>query len=186
MDPVEDALTRRPTAVEKAREGLAESPRWSKVMLGVAGGMVLFGAVLWMVEGSGTGPAASGAEAPGGAGLVPQGTPPPSGSGVEEEPGWSPAFLKMGFGFFVGFAIGFTLRTFLKLAMLAFGFLFLSLFALSSAGLVTVEWETMGNVFEGWFAHIGDQFSGLKSLITGSLPATGLGAFGLYAGLRKG
>lgn len=197
MEPVEEKA--RPSlkewALDKGRTTWADVAKWKKVMLAVSAGMIVLGLLVALFEPGGaqdplvTRPGAQGpgstALGPEGTALVPGGVPSPAVDPEASNPGWSPAFLKMGFGFFVGFAVGFTLRTFLKLAVFAFGLLFLALFAMSSAELITVEWERIGDVFGGWFERVGEQMKGLQTLITGALPATGLGTFGLYAGLRK-
>lgn len=183
-------------ALDKGRTTWADVAKWKRVMLAVSAGMVVVGLIVALFEPGGAedplmarqgGPQNPGAAlVPGGTELVPGGVPTPEGE-TQETGGtvWSPAFLKMGFGFFVGFAIGFTLRTFLKLALFACGLMFLAMFWMSSAELITVEWERIGALFGGWFERVGEEITGLQSMITGSLPATGLGAFGLYAGLRK-
>ena len=116
--------------------------------------------------------------------LVPDGTRTGDPSAEGEVP-WSEAIFKYGFSFFVGFAMGYAVRSFLKLALIFVGVLAICLFALDYAGFVTVEWEAMDKAFSGLMERVKTQVSGFRSFITGSLPSAGLAATGLYAGFRK-
>jgi len=162
-------------------------PRWKKVLLAGAGVSVVIGLVLLIVEPAAA-PTGGGATPPGGgAGLVPDGVARSElPAGADGGTTWSPLFLKMGFSFFVGFAVGYVLRTFLKLTLLIAGVIALALFGLQQAGLVEVQWDRMGEMFDALIGHVREQASGLQTLLTGSLPAAGLGGLGLFTGFRKG
>jgi uncharacterized membrane protein (Fun14 family) len=162
-------------------------PRWHKGLLIAAGAMVGVGLVLALVESGSASPAASGgAPPPRGASLVGGGAAASDTGTAAESGGWSPVFLKMGFSFFVGFAVGYVSRMFLKIVMLVAGTIALSMFGLSQLGLVEVHWQQMSDVFDSVMGHVRDQATGFRKLFTGSLPAAGLGALGLFTGFRKG
>lgn len=98
---------------------------------------------------------------------------------------WSPAIFRLGFSFFVGFAIAFAVRTFVKFSLIALGMFFLLLFGLQYAGFITVEWgliEQRYNESQSWIAS---QFSSFKDFVTGELPSAGLFATGFIIGFRK-
>lgn len=187
--PVDDSDS-LPAGAGAPKSGRPPLPRWKKVLLLLAGVCVVIGVVLLIVEG-GAGPQTSGGGGntpSGGAGLAPDGVSRaelPQGE-QESDTAWSPLFLKMGFSFFVGFAIGYVFRTFLKLSLLAAGVIALALFGLQQAGLVEVHWEKMSGMFDAVMGHVREQASGFKTLLTGSLPAAGLGGLGLFTGFRKG
>lgn len=117
--------------------------------------------------------------------VLPDGQPGPGSSTSLAETPWSEAIFRYGFSFFLGFACGYAVRSFLRLALFFVGVVALSLFALDYAGFVTVEWDAMDQAFSGLLTRIQEQAQGFRSFITGSLPSAGLAGFGLLAGFRK-
>lgn len=99
---------------------------------------------------------------------------------------WSPAIFRLGFSFFIGFCIGYAVRTFLKLSMLAIGLLALALFGLQYAGIVDVDWQAASGHYDSIAEWIRAQTSSFTAFIQGHLPSAGLAAFGLIAGFRRG
>lgn len=98
---------------------------------------------------------------------------------------WSPAIFRLGFSFFVGFAIAYAVRTFVKFSLIALGMFFLMLFGLQYAGFITVEWGIIQERYEesqGWLAS---QFGSFKDFVTGELPSAGLFATGFVIGFRR-
>lgn len=98
---------------------------------------------------------------------------------------WPKAVFKVGFSFFIGFVAAFALRMFLKVALLAAGFMVLALFGLQYSGLVEVKWGAMEERYNTASSWIRDEFSSISSFLTGYLPASGAGLAGIYAGLRR-
>jgi uncharacterized membrane protein (Fun14 family) len=94
-------------------------------------------------------------------------------------------FVKGGFGLFVGFAIGFAIRAFIKLATVIIGFYLLTLTMLAYAGWVEIHWDIMEGQFNGLISNLGAQFESFKAFLTGSIPSSGLTAAGLAGGLRQ-
>ena len=127
-----------------------------------------------------------------GARRQPAESPPASTQRSSESPGsddlvekWSPAMIRGGFGFFVGFAIGLALRIFLRLSIVFIGLNLLLLFGLSYMGWLEVHWETIGSQFYQWKLSLEEQFTEFKTFISGSLPTVGLSGAGLFTGFRK-
>lgn len=170
---------------EKKRAGLA---MWQRVLVlaaillmvgGVAMGVFLGGAdttpttnttdpsglVRGLAPGSGGQP---GAAAPGEAGIS-----------------WSPVVFRWGFSAFAGFAIGYALRSFLKLSLFAIGFFILMLLGLEYAQIIEVKWDTMADRYDEASSFIGAQTKSFVGFVTGKLPAAGLATAGLVAGLKR-
>lgn len=165
-------------AVEAAAKS---APKWVKILLVVAGLLLVTGVVLKLIEPT----PAPGTMSAGSASLVDaQGQPIP-GSG-QAEPDWAPGFLKMGFSFFVAFAVGYAARKFLKVALVVAGCIFAVFFLGQYVGALEVKWQVMEGWWDGFTANAGKQFESMKTFITGSLPAAGLAGLGLFAGFKAG
>ncbi len=107
-------------------------------------------------------------------------------SGGDELVGkWSPAMIRGGFGFFVGFAVGLVLRIFFRVSIVVIGLNLLLLFGLSYMGWLEVHWETIEAQFDQWMLSLEQQFTQFKTFISGSLPTLGLSGVGLFTGFRK-
>lgn len=114
------------------------------------------------------------------------GTPQSSANGLDDVP-WSRALVTFGFSFFVGFAIGYAARAFLRISLVFLGVFLvgLFLFLLHSKGWVQIEWNAMEASFNAAMNTLGDEFSRFRNFITGSLPQTGMAGLGLWTGFRK-
>lgn len=159
--------------------------RGAKLGIAVATLLVLLGIVLKLVEPA---PSEMSVNTTGTANLldaqgnpIPNQDPPPA---ADSE--WAPGFLKMGFSFFVCFALGYAARKFLKLGLVLFGVMFAFLYLMMHLGYVQVDFGAMGEDFERFRDNAFDQFDSIKSFITGSLPSAGLGALGLVLGFKQG
>lgn len=113
----------------------------------------------------------------------------PTGAATAQQPvtdPWSPAIFRMGFSFFVGFAMAFALRTFAKVTLVSAGIFFLLLFGLQYAGLVEVKWTAMADRYDSSQAWLKAQLGGFQAFVTGYLPSAGAGLAGLGLGfIRK-
>ena len=164
-------------------------PLWKKVLFAVASLFVVIGLVLLAVEPSGVGGDLSTSQSPGG---MPEGATgfdaTIGGQTSDQAPGESelgPVFLKLGFSFFVGFAVGYAFRAFLKLTLIFVGVLLIALFLLSYAQWVTVNWDTMARTFEMFVDAVQADAQAFQSFVTGSLPQAGLASLGLVAGFKR-
>jgi len=180
----------KPDAPRKAEAALRKPlPRWKKVSLGLATLSIVFGFVLAALGSSESEPDRPpvASELGGGQKLLPgTSSGSPAQSTESDAAGdWSPFFIKGGFGFFVGFCIGYALRAFFKISAVAMGVFLLALFGLSYAGVVDVDWATIESYFESFVARLREEGQGFKSFITGSLPSAGLASLGLVAGFRR-
>jgi uncharacterized membrane protein (Fun14 family) len=97
----------------------------------------------------------------------------------------SPFMVKGGFGLFIGFAIGFAIRAFLRLAIVITGFYLLVLSMMAYAGLIEIHWNLMDTQFTNLLSRLGAQFESFKTFLTGAIPASGLTALGFVVGLRR-
>ena len=203
--PEEPTVEPGPRASDPAREGESarafrwgQPPRWSKILLAVAAVMMLVGAGLELSGGDGD----AGSRGSAGVETVDGGAPPNTlvAGGGESDPGTatvgepaegeaqgslSPFFLKGGFGFFLGFAMGYALRAFFKLALLVCGVFALGLTALAYTGLVEIDWTTMGGYFDAFVERVRAEAGDFRTFLTGSLPSAGMAALGLVAGFRR-
>ena len=99
---------------------------------------------------------------------------------------YSPFFIKSGFSFLVLFFVGMAARMFFKIGGLFVGVLALVLIGMNELGWIVVHWDVMSDQWDSVAGKIVDQADGLKTFITGSLPAAGAGSVGLFAGFKKG
>lgn len=172
-------------------QALKELRPWKKIMLGMSVLLILGGILLSLAEEPTV--ASTGAEGggrpggPAGALVDPSQAPGGGGSQAGQAPAdpWSAGLFRLGFSFFAAFCVGYAARATFKLIALGCGFAFLFLFVLSYVGLITVDWVGFDRAFESMAQRIADEASHFRTFITGSLPATGLAALGLYAGFRR-
>jgi len=112
---------------------------------------------------------------------------PRSAADAEGEPDvlWPGAVFRLGFGFFVGFCIGYAARMFMRLSFVAIGVVLLALFGLQYAGLISVDWTAMSEIFDRVAVWLRPNLAGFKNFITGTLPSAASGLGGLIIGLKK-
>ncbi len=161
-------------------------------MLIGAAALVVLGLVLTLV-GGGEPPPRSELNTPTGAGtgtgagaFVGQDPNAPGAKAPPPESPWGPGFLRMGLSFFVGYAVGAVLRAFLRLSLLFIGVIVLIHVGLAHLGMITVHWDQVERLWSAFTARVASDFGDLRTVLTGSLPQAGLGAMGLFAGLRRG
>jgi uncharacterized membrane protein (Fun14 family) len=113
--------------------------------------------------------------------------------GTESEPAtdktalelYTPALFRLGFAFFVGFAIAFAIRAALKVVLIVAGAVLLLLIGLQMAGLVTVNWSAMDGMYQSATAWLADQTRSLAAFIRGYIPSGATAATGFGIGLLK-
>jgi uncharacterized membrane protein (Fun14 family) len=177
------------------RAWLASLPRWKKVTLVAAVGIVVVaGAVSLATTGSlgssgGTAPAPAGS---GGTMLGPSsslvngsgGSGTAGGAAPVAEPA-SKGVFRLGFSFLAGFCIGAFVRAALKVAAIAFGFWLLATMALSYFDVLTVDWTAISSLWDRFAANVEREWGSFQTFVTGSLPAAGLAVTGLALGLKR-
>ena len=93
----------------------------------------------------------------------------PGGFGADPPPGPSEFasllnevfFLKLGFSFMVGLAVGYALKVAFKIALIVIGVILLGVFGLQYAGVAHVDWsgvEVHYNGLAGWLSAHGGVF----------------------------
>lgn len=97
----------------------------------------------------------------------------------------SGAVFRLGFGFFAGFAIGYAMRTFVKITLVVVGVALLGLFGLQYAGLVDVDWEKISGGFQSFGSWATAQTKDFANFITGYLPSASAGLAGAFVGFRR-
>lgn len=98
---------------------------------------------------------------------------------------WSPALFRGGVGLFLGFAMGFVLRLFVRMVAIVVGVQLLALFVFSYLGWVEVHWGAIDTHVKGWFTSWGSEFNSFRSFVTGHLPSTVLATLGTWVGWRR-
>lgn len=98
---------------------------------------------------------------------------------------WVALAAYMGFSFFVGFAIGFAVKTFLKIMFFVVGTLLLVLFVLQYNDMIHVNWASFEGAYDGLIAWISPHLGGLKNFITANLSSAAMAGMGLFLGLRR-
>ncbi|NEV63852.1 FUN14 domain-containing protein [Thiorhodococcus minor] len=87
-------------------------------------------------------------------------------------------FLKLGFSFMVGLAMGFALKIAFKIALFVVGLTLLALFGLQLAGVIDVNWGGMEVHYDGmaswlgaaagsFFGYVGDNLTSAASFFAG-------------------
>jgi uncharacterized membrane protein (Fun14 family) len=169
-------------------------PAWAKLLAVASVGLMAVGLALPFVGGGEPAVPPTGAKsaaAPGGAGLTGEASP---GPGVAEPAapergaaGWGPSVFRVGFSFFVGFAVAYALRSFVKLAVVALGFFFLALFGLQYAGIIEVRWALLAERYNDISGDLQSRAAGLWSSMSAVLPSAASATTGLMAGFwRRG
>lgn len=183
--------------VDSTRGPIAQIPMWKKLLVAFSLMLMVVGGAMSVVGAmsSGDAPDAARSGSGNGSGLV-TGFAPTTGERGESGEGdalpatsdgdWSPALFKLGFSFFVGFAIAFALRTFVKISIIAIGMFLLIHFALEYYGFISVNWDVFDDRYDSVADWLGRQTSSFRDFITGSLPSAASATAGLVLGFRKG
>ena len=98
---------------------------------------------------------------------------------------WVALAAYMGFSFFVGFAIGFAVKTFLKIMFFVVGTMLLVLFVLQYNGMIHVNWASFEGSYNALITWISPHLGGLKNFITANLSSAAMAGLGLFWGLRR-
>ncbi len=98
---------------------------------------------------------------------------------------WSPTLFRMGFGFFVGFAIAFALRSFVKISLVAIGLGLLLLLFLQWQGLIDVDWEQAGEHWDTFTAWASEQTRSFTAFVSGYFPSAAASLGGFVVGFRR-
>ncbi|MFG0275725.1 MAG: FUN14 domain-containing protein [Phycisphaerales bacterium] len=123
---------------------------------------------------------------PGAQGFAPTDSGEAGGAGdPASESGISPALFRLGFSFFVGFAIAFAVRSFIKVSLAVVGLYLLLTFGLEYAGLLEVRWGAVAEQYDSVAAWLRAETGSFRSFITGRVPAAGAALAGLGIGFTR-
>jgi len=189
------------------KKGRRPLPRWKKCMLAMAAALVVVGVGLRVatalqedggrnvVQDPRTGDDTSVETADLRWSLVDSGdrTPPVSprtqetaSEGASTLGEWSPSLVKGGFGFFLGFCVGYALRTFFRIGAVVIGLVLMVFLGLSYAGVLPpLDWAAIEEPFNRLAESVGEQASGFKTFLAGNLPSAGLSGLGVFTGVKK-
>ena len=99
---------------------------------------------------------------------------------------YSPALMKGGMSFFIGFCMGFAVRTFFRISAFVIGAALLLVFALMYFGVMPQpDWAALEEHFNRVASSLWDQASGFRKFVEGNLPSTGAAAAGLFTGFKR-
>jgi len=171
-------------------------PGWKKSLLWLSVALMIAGAAMQTYAWLAPDAPQKAAERQGGIGDLAPGLQPTEGGGEamgEPEPPaeqspldrWSPTIFRLGFSFFVGFAIGYAVRTFVKISIITIGVVLLLLFGLQYAGVIEVNWQSMEAHYETAVSWLREQTSSFAAFVRGYLPSAASAAGGFVIGFRK-
>ncbi len=110
----------------------------------------------------------------------PSSTAPAAGEGDLFSSGF---FLRLGFSFMVGLAVGYALKVAFKIALVVGGLLLL-LFSLQYRGIIEVNWAGMESNYDGFVDWLMAYSGALKDFIADNLSSAASFTAGLLLGLR--
>jgi uncharacterized membrane protein (Fun14 family) len=93
-------------------------------------------------------------------------------------------FLRLGFSFMVGLAVGYALKIAFKVALVAVGLILLGVFGLQYAGLVHVDWSGLELRYDTWADWLAVNGSAFMSFIGDNLSSAASFLAGLALGLK--
>ncbi|MCG6859711.1 MAG: FUN14 domain-containing protein [Chromatiaceae bacterium] len=93
-------------------------------------------------------------------------------------------FLRLGFSFIVGLAVGYALKVAFKIALVVCGLLLILLFSLQYNGLIEVNWTGMESNYDGIAAWLAAYGGVLKDFMADHLSSAASFTTGLLLGLR--
>jgi uncharacterized membrane protein (Fun14 family) len=93
-------------------------------------------------------------------------------------------FLKLGFSFMVGLAMGYALKIAFKIALLVIGLILLAVFGLQFAGIVDVNWTGLEAHYDSWTDWLGAAAGVFFGFVGENLTSAASFLAGLAVGLR--
>jgi uncharacterized membrane protein (Fun14 family) len=93
-------------------------------------------------------------------------------------------FLKLGFSFVVGLAVGFALKVAFKIALVVGGLLLITLFGLQYSGVIEVNWSGMESNYDSFVDWLAAYAGALRDFMAGNLSSAASFTAGLLLGLR--
>jgi len=103
---------------------------------------------------------------------------------AEEDLFSSGFFLKLGFSFIVGLAVGYALKVAFKIALVVGGLLLILLFTLQYHGIIEVNWAGMESNYDGLVDWLAAYAGGMKDFVADNLSNAASFTGGLILGLQ--
>lgn len=98
----------------------------------------------------------------------------------------APFFMNGGLSFFVGFCMGYAIRTFFKITAFAIGTAALLFFALSYFHVIpTMDLSGWEDKFHSLMASLTHQFGNFRAFVEGHLPSSTAATAGIFTGWKK-
>ena len=88
----------------------------------------------------------------------------------------------IGYGFFIGWVVGFTIKKFFKIFAFALGIYFITLIWLQQNGFITIHWDVFGQ----WIQHGQQEFQNYIKSLFKAVPFSASFAAGFALGFKKG
>jgi len=111
--------------------------------------------------------------------------PPPAAPAAGEDDLFSSGlFLRLGFSFMVGLAVGYALKVAFRVALVVGGLLLVLLFSLQYSGIIEVNWAGMESSYDGFVDWLAAYSGALKDFIANNLSSAASFTAGLLLGLR--
>lgn len=173
-------------------------PLWKLMALLVSGFVAASGLGLMVYSGvtapdrpAATAPEGPGQLEPGASGFLPgqprTGDPAPDPADAEDRwlDDYSPAIFRLGFAFFVGFALGYALKTFFKIVLIIAGVLLFTLLGLEHMEWISVNWDEVRGGYDSAAGWAQAQFASFGDFVKGAVPSTASAIGGLAVALKK-
>ncbi len=93
-------------------------------------------------------------------------------------------FLKLGFSFMVGLAVGYALKVAFKIALVVMGLILLGIFGLQYAGIAHIDWSGMEVRYDTWADWLAVNGSAFLDFIGNNLSSSASFIAGLALGLK--
>lgn len=112
--------------------------------------------------------------------VAPVDEPPPDPGGLFSDA----FFLRMGFSFIVGLAVGYALKIAFKIALVIGGIILVAVFSMQYAGLVDVNWSGVETHYDGWADGVSTWGGTLLDFMADNLSSAASFLAGLALGLK--
>ncbi len=182
-----------------ATASAAAMPMWKIIALVVSGivaasglGLMVYSGVTAPDPAPRTAPEGPGELDPGATGFLPgqprTGDPAPDPDPADEDrwlDDYSPAIFRLGFAFFVGFALGYAMKTFFKIVLIIVGVLLFTLLGLEHMEWISVNWDEVRGGYDSAAGWAQAQFASFGDFVKGAVPSTASAIGGLAVALKK-
>jgi uncharacterized membrane protein (Fun14 family) len=161
-----------------------ERPPWKAKTVWAALALVVLGGGLWIQNRAPADNAPGAAQSGGSQFSDSAATGKPSGGRRELQPS-TPATFRFGASYVAGFFLGWTLRRFLKLALLLSGAAMVLIALGRQFGWFELDWEAVEGHVRHSLAWLQGEAGAFKKFVSGYLPSAGAAGVGAFLGFRR-